>query len=63
LGLSMTTMSNTGIIPTELGSFSNLGQLPAGTKIIAACSMLMGRLECFTLLALCFPSFWRKTKW
>ena len=63
LGLSMTTMSNTGIIPTQLGSFPDLGQLPAGTKIIAACSMLMGRLECFTLLALCFPSFWRKTKW
>ena len=63
LGLSMMTMSNTGIMPAQLGNFPGLTNLPAGTKIIACISMLMGRLESFTLLFICFPSFWRKNTW
>lgn len=63
LGLSMMTMSNTGIIPAQLGNFPGLTDLPAGTKIIVCISMLMGRLESFTLLFICFPSFWRKNTW
>ena len=63
LGLSMMTMSNTGIIPAQLGNFPGLTDLPAGTKIIVCISMLMGRLESFTLLFICLPSFWRKNTW
>ena len=63
LSLSMATMSNTGVVLGQLGSFPHWADLPAGTKIIACISMLMGRLESFTLLSLCFPSFWRKNTW
>jgi trk family K+ transporter, membrane protein len=31
-------------------------------KAVLCCSMLLGRLEIFTLLILLRPSFWRKTK-
>lgn len=32
-------------------------------KMVVALSMLMGRLESFTLLILFLPSFWRKNGW
>ena len=38
----------------------NYASLPSATKWILCLSMLLGRLEVFTLLVLLTPAFWRK---
>ena len=63
LGLSIATMSNSGPALGQFGATCNWSAMPAMTKIVVALSMLMGRLESFTLLILFLPSFWRKNGW
>lgn len=63
LGLSIATMSNAGPALGQFGATCNWSSMPDLTKIIVALSMLMGRLESFTLLLLFLPSFWRKNGW
>ena len=57
---ALTCLSNVGpgfgtIGPTE--NFAHLGSL---AKWVLSADMLLGRLELFTLLVLCFPEFWRR---
>ena len=63
LGLSIATMSNSGPALGQFGATCNWSAMPAMTKMVVALSMLMGRLESFTLLILFLPSFWRKNGW
>lgn len=44
----------------DVGPHSNYGWLPDGAKVLLTFSMLLGRLELFTLLVLITPEFWRK---
>lgn len=43
-----------------VGPLQNYAAIPAGGKIVLIFCMLLGRLEFYTLLALFFPSFWKK---
>lgn len=63
LGLSIAAMSNTGPALGQFGATCNWADMSAYTKIIISIAMLLGRLESFTLLAICFPSFWKKSRW
>lgn len=52
----------TGLGPAlgEVGPASNYSALPEGAKAILCMSMLLGRLELFTLLVILTPQFWKK---
>ena len=52
----------TGLGPAlgELGPTSSYGALEPGAKLLLCFSMLLGRLELFTLLILLMPEFWKK---
>lgn len=52
----------TGLGPAlgDLGPSSNYAHLFEGQKLILCFSMLLGRLELFTLLILLMPEFWKK---
>ena len=52
----------TGLGPAlgELGPASNYGHLQADAKLLLCFSMLLGRLELFTLLIILTPEYWRK---
>ena len=63
LGLAFTTMSNAGPAFGNFGPTATYAALPPFSKIIACLSMLFGRLESITLLAVFIPSFWRKSGW
>ena len=58
-GAALTCISNMGPGPfyPEADNFAAYG--PA-TKLIGVATMLLGRLELFTLLALVLPAFWRR---
>lgn len=43
-----------------VGPVQNYADMHAGGKIILIICMLLGRLEFYTMLALLFPSFWKK---
>ena len=43
-----------------VGPVQNYADIHAGGKIILIICMLLGRLEFYTMLALLFPSFWKK---
>lgn len=43
-----------------VGPLQNYATIPAGGKAVLILCMLFGRLEFYTLLALLFPSFWKK---
>ncbi len=61
--LSIATMSNSGPALGQFGATCNWANMPDATKAVVSLSMLMGRLESFTLLVLFLPSFWRKSGW
>lgn len=63
LGLSLATMSNTGPALGMFGATCNWTAMTPLTKIIVSAAMLLGRLETITVLALCLPSFWTRSKW
>jgi len=54
------TMGGVGPGLGLVGPLQNYAAIPAGGKIVLIFCMLLGRLEFYTLLALCFPSFWKK---
>lgn len=52
----------TGLGPAlgEIGPTSNYSAIPEGAKALLCFSMLLGRLELFTLLIILTPQFWRR---
>ena len=44
----------------DVGPSSNYADIPQGAKLVLCFSMLLGRLELFTLLVIMTPSFWKK---
>ncbi|MGN0953970.1 TrkH family potassium uptake protein [Dialister sp.] len=63
LGLAFSTMSNAGPAFGQFGATCTYAALPDFSKIIVCLSMLFGRLESITLLAIFIPSFWKKSGW
>lgn len=63
VGVSFSTMSNVGPAFGLFGATDTYAPLPFMSKIIVCCSMLFGRLECFTLMAIFIPNFWKKGGW
>ncbi|MBP7829246.1 MAG: TrkH family potassium uptake protein [Kiritimatiellae bacterium] len=54
------TMGGVGPGLGLVGPMQNYAAIPSGGKIVLILCMLLGRLEFYTLLALFFPSFWKK---
>lgn len=59
-GASIATLSNIGPGLGAVGPASNFADLPGLAKVILSFSMLLGRLELFTVLILLTPMFWRR---
>ncbi len=61
-GAMLTSLSNMGPAPFFDMHFAgdNFAGYGAGTKVFFVLSMLLGRLEFFTLFALLVPDFWRR---
>ncbi len=57
---SMTAIGNVGPGLGEVGAYDNFAHFPAAVKLTLAVIMLFGRLEIFTLLAMCSREFWRR---
>ena len=62
VSVSVSTMSNVGPGFGIEGATSTYGLLPSLSKFCACGFMFLSRLEVFTVLALCSPSFWDKSK-
>ena len=61
LSASASTISNLGPgLGDVIGPSGNYASLPDGAKWILSLSMLLGRLEIFTLLVMLTPAFWRR---
>jgi trk system potassium uptake protein TrkH len=60
LGASIATLSNIGPGLGQVGPASNYAAIPGGAKVLLALSMMMGRLELYTVLVLLSPMFWRR---
>lgn len=54
------TITSLGVGLGDVGPSSNYESLPDGAKMLLTFSMLLGRLELFTLLVLVTPEFWRR---
>ncbi len=63
IGVSFSTMSNAGPAFGQFGATCTYSALPDFSKFIVCLSMLFGRLESVTLLAIFIPSFWKKSGW
>lgn len=63
VGVSISTMGSCGPAFGQFGATCTYSSLPVMSKVVVCISMLMGRLESFTVLALLMPSFWRKSNW
>jgi trk system potassium uptake protein TrkH len=61
MGASVATLSNIGPGLGEVGPASTYAGLPSLAKAVLSVSMLLGRLELFTVLVLMTPMFWRRT--
>lgn len=57
---ALTCLSNVGPGFGGIGPTENFAHLGALAKWVLSFDMLLGRLELFTLLVLCFPEFWRR---
>jgi trk system potassium uptake protein TrkH len=57
---SMTAIGNVGPGLGEVGAYDNFAHFPGAIKITLAVIMVFGRLEIFTLLAMCSREFWRR---
>ncbi|MCC8191117.1 MAG: TrkH family potassium uptake protein, partial [Planctomycetes bacterium] len=57
---ALTCLGNVGPGFGSIGPANNFAHLPAFAKWVLSFDMLLGRLELFTLLVLCFPEFWRR---
>ncbi len=62
IGVSISTMGSVGPGFGMAGATCTYSSLPVLSKVVACISMLMGRLESFTVLALLMPEFWRRRK-
>ena len=61
ISASASAISNVGPgIGDIVGPFSNYASIQAGAKWILAFTMLIGRLEIFTILVLFSFNFWKK---
>jgi trk system potassium uptake protein TrkH len=56
---AMTAIGNVGPGLGDVGAYDNFAHFPGLVKITMAGLMLFGRLEIFTLLAMCSREFWR----
>jgi trk system potassium uptake protein TrkH len=55
-----TTLGNVGPgLGDIIGPAGNFSTLPDAAKVLLSFSMLLGRLELFTVLIILSPSFWR----
>lgn len=57
---TLTCLANVGPGFGSVGPTENFLHLPALAKWILSLDMLLGRLELFTLIVLCFSEFWRR---
>lgn len=57
---SIATIGNIGPGLAGVGAVEHYGWIPVGGKWVLVISMLLGRLEIFTVLILLRPAFWRK---
>jgi len=55
---SLTTLMNVGPGLNRVGAVENYGFFTAGSKLLLALWMALGRLEIFALLVLLYPRFW-----
>lgn len=62
LGVSVSTMGSVGPGFGMAGPTCTYSALPDFSKGVVCISMLLGRLETFTVLALLSPAFWRRSK-
>ena len=62
IGVSVSTMGSVGPGFGMAGATCTYADLPTLSKVVTCISMLMGRLESFTILALLMPEFWRRRK-
>lgn len=62
IAVAVSTLGNIGPAFGIVNATSTYAPLSDFVKAVLCCSMLLGRLEIFTLLILLRPSFWRKTK-
>ena len=62
VAVAITTLGNIGPAFGIVSATSTYAPLSDFVKVVLCLSMLLGRLEIFTLLILLRPSFWRKTK-
>jgi trk system potassium uptake protein TrkH len=60
MGASASALSNIGPGLGEVGPASTFAGLPLAAKFLLALSMLLGRLELFTVLIVMTPMFWRR---
>ena len=60
ISAALTALGNVGPGLGEIGASDTFGHFPALVKLVLAACMLFGRLEIFTLLALCSRHFWRR---
>ena len=56
----LTSLSNVGPGFGGVGPVDNFGWLPDTVKFLLTFAMLLGRLECYALLILLLPAFWRR---
>ena len=59
ISAALTSVGNVGPGLGEVGAYDNFAHFPGFVKITLAVCMLFGRLEIFTLLAMCSREFWR----
>jgi trk system potassium uptake protein TrkH len=59
LSAALTCLANVGPGFGGVGPADNFQHLPVVAKWVLSLDMLLGRLEVFTLFALCFWTFWR----
>ncbi|MBR1805509.1 MAG: TrkH family potassium uptake protein [Selenomonadaceae bacterium] len=62
ISVSLSTMASVGPGFGLAGATSTYALLPDLSKLFACVFMFLSRLEIFTVLALCSPSFWRTSK-
>ena len=62
IGVSVSTMGSCGPAFGLFGATCTYSALHPFSKVVVAVSMLMGRLESFTVLVVLLPSFWRRRK-
>ena len=60
LSAQITSLSNVGPGLSELGPAFSFSEIPATSKWLLSFSMLVGRLELFTVLVIFTPGFWQK---